>query len=382
MRIAGIILAAGAGKRAESEIAKQLVTLGGRPLLSWSLAVFSIHNLISHIVLVVPAGDEETYRQAFPEADRIVAGGPTRSASVLAGLESLGSDSKSDFSHVMIHDAARPGVTSDIINRLVKALERYDGAAPALPVSDALKRKTGQSLVNVDRSALWRIQTPQAFRMSTILSALRDGGGDYVDDFAAAEHVGARLGLIEGQETLGKVTYPEDFNHMERLLRPVAAPRIGTGFDVHALVEGDGLVLCGLPVPHTHTLKGHSDADVAWHALTDAILGALSLGDIGDFFPPSEPQWAGANSEIFLQAAVQHAQEAGFVVGNCDITIICELPKIGPHKQAMKERTSQVLGIPADRISVKATTTEQLGFTGRGEGIAAQAAVVMVQAGP
>ncbi|MCI4643389.1 MAG: bifunctional 2-C-methyl-D-erythritol 4-phosphate cytidylyltransferase/2-C-methyl-D-erythritol 2,4-cyclodiphosphate synthase [Hyphomonadaceae bacterium] len=374
MKIAAIIVAAGRGNRAGGKIPKQLRLLGSRPIMAWSLAAFSRHAQIGPVILVVPEGEEEEYRARFPGAAAYIPGGESRQASVRNGLSAA--IAPGDISHVMIHDAARPGVDEIIIDRLIAALDTHDGAAPALPVADALKRPSGQSVEDVDRTGLFRVQTPQAFRLDVILSALADAPDGMVDDLAVAQHAGARLTLVEGHERLGKVTYPEDFSRMQALLCP-PVPRMGSGFDVHAFEPGDHVTLCGIEIAHTARLKGHSDADVGWHALTDAILGALGLGDIGDHFPPSDEQWRGAPSHIFLAEAMRLARAEGFELGNCDLTLICEAPKIKPHREAMRKRTAEVLGVDGARISVKATTTEALGFTGRREGIAAQAIAVL-----
>lgn len=378
METAAIIVAAGSGRRAGGTSPKQLALLGGRPMLEWSLVTLACHRSVGKIVLVVPPAEVDFYSARFGDADLVVGGGVSRAASVLAGLRAMdGGGAFAGVSHVLIHDAARPGLDTATIDKLIESLGSFDGAAPALPVVDALKRQSREGLENIDRTGLWRVQTPQAFRLDVIRKALEAMTDDMVDDLAAAETLGAKLTLVEGSERLAKVTYPDDFARMERLLGIQTAPRIGTGFDVHALEPGDGVILCGVKIPHSHRLKGHSDADVAWHALTDAILGAAALGDIGDHFPPSDPQWAGAASEIFLREAARLVAEHGFGIANCDLTIICEAPKVKPHREAMRARTAEVLGLELGQVSVKATTTEQLGFTGRREGIAAQAAVVL-----
>ena len=374
MRIAAIIVAAGQGQRAGGERPKQLRLLGGRPVFQWSLKAFQSYDDIDQCVLVVPSGECETYRLIAGANVTIVEGGDTRSASVRAGLEACELD-ESDL--VLIHDAARPGLSSKIISALIEALSAADGAAPALPVADALKRKTGEALSTVDRSELYRVQTPQAFRFQAITSAL-SGDHDLVDDLSAIEAANGKVTLVAGDESLSKITYPEDHARLERLLMPMtSAPRFGTGYDVHALEPGKGVTLCGVFIPHTHSLVGHSDADVAWHALTDAILGAAALGDIGDHFPPTDPQWKDAPSDLFLKHAVTIVRDAGWTLTSCDLTLICEAPKIKPHREAMRHRTAEVTGLPLDALSVKATTTEGLGFTGRREGIAAQASAVL-----
>lgn len=374
MKTAAIIVAAGRGQRAGSDTPKQVRSLGGRPVFQWSLDTFQSHDGVDQCVLVVPQGKSASYHDLVKETVTVVEGGDTRSASVRAGLRAC---EISEDGIVLIHDAARPGLKAETISALIEAMASADAAAPALPVADALKRKTGEALKTIDRSELFRVQTPQAFRMKAIQEALGEDQ-DLVDDLAAIEEANGRVALIAGDETLAKITFPEDHSRLEKLLMPtLPAPRFGSGYDVHALEPGDGVTLCGVKIPHTHSLVGHSDADVAWHALTDAILGAVALGDIGDHFPPSDPQWKGAPSDLFLKHAVEIARSAGWDLTSCDLTLICEAPKIKPHREAMRARTADVTGLPMDAISVKATTTEGLGFTGRKEGIAAQASAVL-----
>jgi 2-C-methyl-D-erythritol 4-phosphate cytidylyltransferase/2-C-methyl-D-erythritol 2,4-cyclodiphosphate synthase len=264
-----------------------------------------------------------------------------------------------------------------MIANLIAAMGSADAAAPALAVSDALKRQAGAHLTTVSRDALYRVQTPQIFKYGQICQAL-DQSDDLVDDLAAIEALNGTVTLVTGSEHLAKITYPEDLNRLETLLMPQSpAPRFGTGYDVHAFEPGSAVILCGVSIPHDQKLAGHSDADVAWHALTDAILGAAALGDIGDHFPPSDPQWKGAASEVFLEHAVTLAAQAGWALTSCDLTVICEAPKLKPHRDAMRTETARVTGLPISAISVKATTTEGLGFTGRREGIAAQASAVL-----
>lgn len=372
-----IIVAGGKGSRAGGKRPKQRQMLGSKPVYQWSINVFRSCDKIDQIVLVVPGADIELYlSETAGENFKIVKGGIERTDSVLNGLCAL--DAKAD-DKVLIHDAARPGIHSDLISRLLLALEESDATAPALLVADALKRQTQQGLQSVERSNLHRVQTPQAFRFKTIKAALEVANGALVDDLAAIENQGGTIKLIEGHEDLAKITYPGDLERMERLIAPqYAMPRIGSGFDVHAFGAGNSVTLCGVEIEHTHGLAGHSDADVAWHALTDAILGALALGDIGDHFPPSDPQWKGAPSKVFLSHAMSLAVERGYGLVNCDLTLICEAPKIKPHREAMCQKTADLLNVPLDAVSVKATTTEQLGFTGRGEGIAAQATCILV----
>lgn len=376
MKVGMIVVAGGKGLRAGGDVPKQLRTFLGKPLYLHALGAALAHAEIGPVVLVIPEGFEPAFKGSLPEGVTLTCGGETRSASVLAGLKALelNGDDK-----VLVHDAARPGLEASTISAVTAALDSADAAAPALPVLDALKRWRDGAAKTVDRSDLYRVQTPQAFRYGQLLKLLQVSDADLVDDLAAIEADGGIVELIPGSEKLAKVTLAEDFVRMENLLcRTAPAPRVGSGFDVHAFGEGDHLTLCGVEIAHSHALSGHSDADVAWHALTDAILGALALGDIGDHFSPSDPQWKGAASSVFLSHAVKLASERGFRVESCDLTIICEAPKVGPHRGAMRTATARVLDRPVEMISVKATTTERLGFTGRGEGIAAQAMAVLM----
>lgn len=378
MSIIAIIVAAGQGLRAGGEIPKQLQRLCGKPVIEWSVDTFLASHVVDETILVLSAEALESYRQQYTHTPlKIVLGGATRTESVKAGLAAF--EGTSD-PIVLLHDAARPGIDEAGITQLIAAMSDADAAAPALIVSDALKRQTDAGLSSVDRSNLYRVQTPQAFRLSTIREAHAVSTSDLVDDLAAIESTGAKITLIPGDERYNKITYPEDFKTMSVLLGAAKSPRIGKGFDVHALGPGAHVTMCGVNIPHDGALVGHSDADVAWHALTDAILGALALGDIGDHFPPSDDKWKGADSAVFLRTAVEMAQARGFALGNCDLTVICEAPKVKPHREAMRQRTADVTGLPLDSVSVKATTTEKLGFTGRGEGIAAEAIVMLLPA--
>jgi 2-C-methyl-D-erythritol 4-phosphate cytidylyltransferase/2-C-methyl-D-erythritol 2,4-cyclodiphosphate synthase len=373
-RVAAIIVAGGRGNRAGPDAPKQWQPLLGRRVIDWSIEAFSAHAAVTDIVVVAaPEVGPPAAGQRFVRAEP----GETRTQSVLSGLAAL--DLPQD-SIVLIHDAARPGIDAATITALIEALASADAAAPALPVSDALKAQRAGKLATVDRTGLHRVQTPQTFRIGQIRQALLAAGPDLVDDLAALEANGARISLVPGSARLQKITFPEDFDMMARLLSPSGMPRVGKGFDVHAFEPGDHVTLCGVHIPHSAKLKGHSDADAAWHALTDAILGAVALGDIGDHFPPSDPRWKDADSGLFLKHAQTLAAEKGYRVDSCDITVICEAPKVKPHREAMRARTAELLGLPLDAVSVKATTTESLGFTGRREGIAAEAIAVLAPA--
>lgn len=370
-----IILAAGTGNRAGGGVPKQFRPLLGKPVLLWSLEAFQRHPDIKDVVIVC-AADANLQKMGLANShEYVVAGGRTRAESVQNALKAITCEAHTP---VLIHDAARPGLRQAMITNLLAGLADADGVAPSLPVNDALKDISGDHLQTIDRTPLRRVQTPQVFRYADISAALEDTNLDIVDDLAALEKAGKTIKLIAGDTRLHKITYEEDFAIVEQLLSPpTAIPRMGTGYDVHQFGEGDHVTLCGVKIMHTHGLVGHSDADIGWHALTDAILGAVALGDIGDHFPPSDPQWKDADSGTFLAFARQLALEAGYTVANVDITLICEAPKIKPHREAMREKTAQVLQIPIEAVSVKATTTERLGFTGRAEGMAGQAAAVL-----
>ncbi|MEM7661556.1 MAG: bifunctional 2-C-methyl-D-erythritol 4-phosphate cytidylyltransferase/2-C-methyl-D-erythritol 2,4-cyclodiphosphate synthase [Pseudomonadota bacterium] len=375
MQAGAVIVAAGQGSRMGAGVEKQYRRLLGRHVISWSVEAFLQHDRIAEIVVVAPKDSLGHMRELIGEQAHVVPGGETRTESVQAGLRAL---RISEDNPVLIHDAARPGLQHATINSLLDALDEADAAAPALAVSDALKRvsDTG-SLQTVDRARLHSIQTPQAFRLGRIRDAL-EGQTDLVDDLAAVEAIGAKIRLVDGDPRLAKLTYESDFDMLNRQLSPTPSiPRIGTGYDVHKFGPGDHVVLCGVKVPHDNGLVGHSDADIGWHALTDAVLGAVALGDIGAHFPPSDPKWKDAESGQFLLHAQSLAKDAGYVISNVDITLICEVPKIKPHRAAMRKRTAELLKLPIEDVSVKATTSEGLGFTGRQEGIAGQAVAVL-----
>jgi 2-C-methyl-D-erythritol 4-phosphate cytidylyltransferase/2-C-methyl-D-erythritol 2,4-cyclodiphosphate synthase len=372
MTTAVIITAAGRGLRAGGEIPKQWQMLAGRPVVAHALAAYA--GMVR--VLTVHPDD-----RGFADFDgvTVVLGGATRAASVKNALEALAGRG---ITKVLIHDGARPLVQAAVIARVIDALDQHDGAAPALPVTDALWTGAGGLVSGTrDRAGLYRAQTPQGFRFDAILAAHRAHPGDAADDVEVARAHGLDVAIVEGDEDNLKLTYPGDFARAEAILKGRRMDlRVGNGFDVHAFCAGDHVWLCGVRVPHTAALLGHSDADVGMHALTDAIYGALAEGDIGQHFPPSDPQWKGAASEIFLRHAMARVAARGFTLTNCDVTLICERPKIGPHSETMRAALAQIMGIAMDKISVKATTSERLGFTGREEGIAALATCALVQA--
>lgn len=381
MKTAALIVAAGRGSRAGGPLPKQYAPLGGKPLLSHTIRAFASHPDVSHIQVVIHADDAGLYEEATSGAAKLlppVPGGASRQASVLAGLEALG-EAVPDLGRVLIHDGARPFVSSSLISRVIDALGAVPGALPALSVTDTLRRgMNGLSGETVPRDGLFRAQTPQGFRFADILAAHRAAAGqDFTDDVAVAVEAGLETRLVEGSEDNFKVTHAEDFLRAERHLAAGMETRVGSGYDVHRFAEGDHVTLCGIAIPHTHGLSGHSDADVGLHAVTDAILGALGDGDIGSHFPPSDPQWKGAPSHLFAEHAVKLMRTRGGVLSHVDLTLICERPKIGPHREAMRTRLAEILGVPLSRVAVKATTTEGLGFTGRQEGIAAQAVATL-----
>jgi 2-C-methyl-D-erythritol 4-phosphate cytidylyltransferase/2-C-methyl-D-erythritol 2,4-cyclodiphosphate synthase len=375
MTVAALIVAAGRGTRAGPGAPKQYRLLAGQPVLRRTLDAFARHPGIDVILTVIHPDDRSAYAESAVGLPKLLDPcmcGPTRQASVLLGLEALAA---ANPSRVLIHDGARPLVSPAIISRSIEALDAHAGALVALPVTDTIRRSVGGLAgETVPRDGLWRAQTPQAFHFGGILAAHRQAaGGEMTDDVAVAAAAGIAVAMIEGNETNMKITSADDLSRAERLIEATAEYRTCTGYDVHRFGEGDHVLLCGVRVPHTHGLVGHSDADVGLHALTDAILGAVGAGDIGQHFPPSDPQWKGASSDRFLAHAAELAARAGARIVNVDVTFICERPKIGPWRDAMRQRVAEILHIDLSRVSVKATTTEGLGFTGRSEGLAAQA---------
>ncbi len=368
-RVVALIVAAGSGNRAGGDVPKQYRRLAGKALLAHAIDAL-VHPRIDVVQIVIGSGEEALYREAIGARALAapVTGGATRRESVANGLAALG-----DAEAVLIHDAARPFLPGAVIDRLLEALESRDGAVPVLPVVDTLTTRAGEA---VDRDALVRVQTPQAFRLAAIRAAHAAWRGpEPTDDAQVARAAGLDVVLVAGDPALEKVTYEADFARIEasRLI-----PRTGTGFDVHGFGPGDHVWLGGVRIAHTRGLQGHSDADVALHALTDALLGAIAAGDIGDHFPPSDPRWKGAPSSHFLEHARDLVGATGGRIVHADLTIICEAPRIGPHRDAMRQLIAGLLRVPMGRISVKATTTERLGFTGRGEGIAAQAVATVL----
>ncbi|MFK7875401.1 MAG: bifunctional 2-C-methyl-D-erythritol 4-phosphate cytidylyltransferase/2-C-methyl-D-erythritol 2,4-cyclodiphosphate synthase [Paracoccaceae bacterium] len=372
--IAALIVAAGRGTRAGGDKPKQWQDLNGAPVLHWTLAKFAAHPKIQRIALVLHADDMD--RTVAPMPDHICAGGADRAGSVVAGLEAL---KGTGTTHVLIHDVARPCVSPQTIDAVIDALSTHSAAAPALPVTDALWIGVdGHVGGTQSREGLFRAQTPQGFAYDAILNAHATHPGGAADDVEVARDTGLSVAIVPGDEDNLKITHPGDFARATRILRGQMKLRLGNGFDVHAFGPGDHVTLCGVDIPHDAGLVGHSDADVAMHTVTDAIYGALAMGDIGQHFPPSDPQWKGAASDIFLKHAVDLASQHGFQIGNIDCTIICEFPKIGPHAAAMRGTLAQIMGMDLGDVSVKATTSERLGFTGRGEGIACIATCTLI----
>ncbi len=373
---AAVIVAAGRGVRAGGGIPKQWQALAGRRVIEWTLDAFRAAPEIGPLVVVL----HEDEMDRLPDLDLIrVAGGATRADSVRAGLEALAG---TGVARVLIHDAARACVTPATIAGIVRALDSCDAAAPGLPVTDALWRAEGDTVAGPHpRDGLYRAQTPQGFRFYAILAAHRAHAGDAADDVEIARAAGLAVRIVPGDEGNLKITGPGDFARAERQLRARMTPdiRIGNGFDVHRFGPGGHVILCGVKIPHDRGLQGHSDADVGLHTVTDALYGALAEGDIGRHFPPSDPKWKGADSAIFLDHAVALVTARGFAISNVDLTFLCERPKIGPHAAAMTARLAELLRLEPSRVSVKATTTERLGFTGREEGIAAMATTTLVR---
>lgn len=378
-----LIVAAGRGQRLGGSVPKQYRQMGGWPLLRHCARAYATHPAIERVLVVYHPDDADLYEDAVGDLGLLppVAGGATRQASVLNGLEALagGPDAPAP-ARVLIHDAARPFISARVIDAAIGALDHHEAALVAVPVVDTLKRADGGVVAaTVDRDGLWRAQTPQAFRFDAILAAHRAAvGRELTDDAAVAEAAGLEIVLVPGEEENFKVTTEDDLARAERLVAARALPHIGTGYDVHSFGDGDHVWLCGIRIAHDRGLVGHSDADAGLHALTDAILGALADGDIGQHFSDRDPRWKGASSDRFLRHAADLVTARGGRIAHLDVTLICERPKVGPHRDAMRTRIADICTLPESAVSVKATTTEKLGFTGRGEGIAAQAAATVL----
>jgi 2-C-methyl-D-erythritol 4-phosphate cytidylyltransferase/2-C-methyl-D-erythritol 2,4-cyclodiphosphate synthase len=378
--VAAVIVAAGRGERAGGNIPKQYRQIAGEPMIRPTLSAFLDHPRIGLVQPVIQAGDAGAYQAAIAGLEGLsvpVCGGATRQASVHAGLEALVASAPE---LVLIHDAARPFLSEALINRAIAAGRETGAAVPGIVIADTVKEVDAASIVSatLDRSRLRIVQTPQVFTFDLIIDAHRRataaGLASFSDDAALAEWAGHRVSVFEGETSNVKVTTNEDFVRAEIMhLSALSDVRTGNGFDVHAFADGDHVMLAGVRIPHSHGLTGHSDADVALHALVDAILGALADGDIGSHFPPTDPQWKGAASDRFLAFACERVRARHGVIALLDVTIVCEAPRVSPHRDAMRERIAAIAGIPIARVAVKATTSEKLGFTGRGEGIVAMA---------
>ena len=375
MRVVALLMAAGYGRRFGAPEPKQFLPVAGRPVLRRAAEALLADGLVDDLLPVCAPGEEARVAALLDGLPALppVPGGAARQDSVRAGLEALAADPP-DL--VLVHDAARPVVPAGTVRGVLDALRDHPGAIPALPVSDTLKRgAAGLVRGTVPRDGLFRAQTPQGFRFAALLAAHRNGPPGATDDAALIEAAGGAVALVPGSEENVKVTHPGDLERLEAAMRGALLPRVGSGYDVHRLVPGRPMVLCGITLDHPLGLDGHSDADVGIHALCDALYGALAEGDIGRHFPPSEARWRDADSAAFLRHAAGRVAARGGIIASVDVTLICEQPKITPHAAAMRERLADLMGVAPGRVSVKATTSERLGFTGRGEGIAAQAAV-------
>jgi 2-C-methyl-D-erythritol 4-phosphate cytidylyltransferase/2-C-methyl-D-erythritol 2,4-cyclodiphosphate synthase len=370
MTVTALIVAAGSGNRLGGDVPKQYRTIVGKAVLAHAVDALVSHPAIDAVRVVIAAGQAEPARDALGSRDvgEFIIGGAERSDSVRAGLDAIEADV------VLVHDAARPFCPHIVIDRLLDALSTADGAVPVLTIADTLARSGEMLGESVDRAGLVRVQTPQAFRLGVLVDAFAQwSGGNASDESTVVRAAGNRIAMVEGDPMLEKLTVPADWERAEAFQAARLVPRIGLGFDVHAF-SGDGpIMMGGIEVPHERGLAGHSDADVVLHAITDALLGAAALGDIGEHFPPSDPSWKGARSSIFLAHAAKLVRGAGGQIDFVDCTVICEAPKVGPYRDAMRSQVAEVLGLPISSVSIKATTTEGMGFTGRREGIAAQA---------
>jgi 2-C-methyl-D-erythritol 4-phosphate cytidylyltransferase/2-C-methyl-D-erythritol 2,4-cyclodiphosphate synthase len=370
MTVTALIVAAGSGIRMGGELPKQYRPIAGKAVLAHAVDALASHPRVNAVRVVIGAGQEEMAQAALGARDigDVIIGGAERSDSVRAGLDAIGEGV------VLVHDAARPFCPHDVIDRLLDALERGDGAVPVLDVSDTLARGVGQLDEMVERNRLMRVQTPQAFHVEDLRYAMDESGKrSATDESTLLVAAGLKVIAVEGSPMLDKLTTPADWERAETMQAARLTVRTGMGVDVHAFAGGGPIVMGGIEVPHDKGLAGHSDADVVLHSITDALLGAAGEGDIGLHFPPSDSQWKGANSDRFLAHAAALIRDRGGIIDHVDCTIICEAPKIGPHREAMRARIAEILQLKAGQVSIKATTTERLGFTGRGEGVAAQA---------
>src|ERR671913_516839 len=364
MTVTALIVAAGKGERLGGELPKQYRPIGGKPVLRWAVEALAGHPLIDQVRVVIGEGHEQMARDALRglEVASLISGGAERSDSVMNGLQAIGEGS------VLVHDAARPFCPPAVIDRLLTALEGNDGAVPVLPVTDTLALGDAFLDGSVDRKRMLRVQTPQAFHVEDLIYAYEEAGrSSATDESTIMLAAGLKVAAVEGDPMLEKLTTPADWQRAEAILTSRLIPRTGMGYDVHAFAGEGPIMLGGIAVPHSRGLAGHSDADVVLHAITDALLGAAGLGDIGEHFPPSDPQWRGASSDRFLAHAAQLIRSAGGLIDHVDCTLVCEEPKVGPHRSAMRQRVAEILGVSEQEVSIKATTTDGLGFTGRRE---------------
>lgn len=370
MTVTALIVAAGKGERLGGGVPKQYRMLGGKPVLRWAVESLISHPAVRSTRVVIGSGQQELAAAALQGLDvgDMIEGGAERSDSVKAGLRAIGGDA------VLVHDAARPFCPAAVVDRLIAQLEFFDGATPVLPVGDTLARADRSLDEIVERTGLVRVQTPQAFRLDALRKAYGIWSGSVpTDETTVLRAAGLEVGVVDGDPALDKLTTPADFQRAEQWIAGRLSPRTGMGFDVHAFAGEGPVMLGGIAVPHSRGLAGHSDADVVLHAITDALLGAAGLGDIGEHFPPSDPTWKGVSSDRFLRHAVELLRSRGAIIDHVDCTVIAEEPKVGPHRSTMRQRIAEIAGLSLDQVSIKATTTEGLGFTGRREGIAAQA---------
>ena len=370
MTVVALIVAAGSGSRMGGDIPKQFRSLAGKAVLAHAVDALASHPAIDAVRVVVGEGQEELALPALGgrNVGELIVGGAERADSVRAGLEAIEADL------VLVHDAARPFCPTDVIDRLLEALESADAAVPALPVADTLAHAGSLLGDPVDRTGLARVQTPQAFRYRSLVDTYAQWNGPSpTDESTVMRAAGRDVMVVAGDPMLEKLTTAADWQRAEAMLQSRLVSRTGLGFDVHAFAGDGPIIMGGISIPHDRGLAGHSDADVVLHSITDALLGAAGLGDIGQHFPPSDPQWKGADSSIFLAHAAKLVRDGGGIIDFVDCTVICEAPKVGPHRDAMRSRVAEILGLPISSVSIKATTTERLGFAGRREGIAAQA---------
>lgn len=369
-KVTALIVAAGSGQRLGGGVPKQYRLLGGKPVLRRAVEILAGHPRIDAVRVVIAPEHQEHAASALEglEVGPLIRGGTERADSVRAGLEAIGDGV------VLVHDAARPFCPPGVVDRLLDALDGADGAVPVLPVADTLAKGDRWLGGHVDRSRLLRVQTPQAAHVEDLLFAMDEAGGSAAtDESSVLTAAGLKVATVEGSQMLDKITTASDWERAEMMIGSSMVTRTGMGFDVHAFDGPGPIVMGGITIDHPQGLAGHSDADVVLHAITDAFLGAAAMGDIGQHFPPSDPQWKGASSDLFLAHAAALIRERGGVIDHVDCTIICEAPKVGPHRSAIQARVAEILALPSSAVSIKATTTEQLGFTGRREGIAAQA---------